>query len=154
MGLGLPRNQSFLNRPPSGIWFNQQVGGTIQFSEPQRFRNSMFSATPGIYVALVPDVNGAPRKFRALYFGQAENANERVSTSHERYWDWVRAAGGAQNLFMAFHWMPRSTEEQRCAVEDELIAFYKPQCNKTANRSNPTLASFAGLPKPPRSFYL
>jgi hypothetical protein len=131
----------------SGIGFCQRVGGTIAFGAPRRLINALLPRTACLYAILVPDQTAQPRKFRVIYFGQANNADSRVRPSHERYPDWVKAAGGGSNLFVAFHWMPSSTEQQRCAVEDELISYYNPKCNKTDARSNPSLAAFYGLPR-------
>ena len=130
---------------PDGIWFARNNGDTIRFSEPFNFPRDLFgsmyrslrdlSATPdpGVYVILVGDNSARPRPFRALYFGQSGNMNERVTSSHERYGDWCRAAGGADNLRVAYHWMFGSTQGERESIESGLIEYYRPECNVTFN---------------------
>ncbi|HXN23390.1 MAG TPA: hypothetical protein VOA41_11685 [Candidatus Dormibacteraeota bacterium] len=154
--MGLPRYPSILDYVapprPQGIAFYQRVAGLVHFDEPRELNGALPPPSSGLYAILVQDESCSPRKFRVLYFGQARNASARVGSSHERYGDWARAGNGAWNLFVAFHWMPGSTEQQRCAVEDELIAYYDPVCNKTLNRSNPLLAALYGMPAPPKRF--
>ena len=136
---------------PDGIWFNRNNGDTVRFSEPMAFPRACFGSMynslygisrdpdPGVYTILVADNSARPRPFRVLYFGQGGDMHERVTTSHERYQDWCRAAGGAENLRVAYHWMFGSTEGERVAIESGLIGYYRPQSNVTFN-------SFASSP--------
>jgi len=118
---------------PEGIRFNRPNGAIVEFSEPHRFSWSIVLPVAGIYVVLVPDENGKPRKFRELYFGQASNLSERPTKSHERYDDWVRAAGSAESLYVAYALMWGSEEIDRTEIESGLIAYYNPPCNDTYN---------------------
>jgi hypothetical protein len=113
---------------PSGIVF-----ADISFTEPARFS---FFLPPfisgGLYAILVPDAAAKPRPFRVIYFGESGELAKRVRPSHEKYPDWVREAGGAPTLFVSFHTMIGGQNE-RVALESELIAHYKPACNDIFN---------------------
>jgi hypothetical protein len=86
------------------------------------------SDDPGVYAVM------DTRSDRVLYFGQAKAMTERVTGSHEHYYDWCREAGGAANLRVKFYHMPNSTEPQRVALERSLIEYYNPPCNVQFNR--------------------
>jgi hypothetical protein len=113
---------------PSGIMFSNR-----RFTEPTLHRSAIRLGWPGIYAILVYDVRCSPRPYRVVYFGEAQDLHARVTTSHEKYVAWCSAAGGSANVYVAFHWMLSSTEEQRVAEEARLIREYCPQCNDTFN---------------------
>ena len=114
-------------RKPNGIIFDD-----ILFTEPTSFESFPPPFGGGLYVVLIPDLNGRPRTYRAIYFGQAGDLSERVCKSHERYRDWAKEAGGAHRLHVAFHTMTGG-ERVRVAVEERLIGMYKPACNDKSN---------------------
>lgn len=115
---------------PDGIWFYRDGGDKVKFMEPSRFSWGIPQpAWAGLYAILVADNTWKPRFFRPVYFGETENLAERPSTSHEHYDDWCKAAGGAGNLYVAYHWMMSSTKEERTAIESGLIKHYQPECN-------------------------
>ena len=102
--------------------------GERQFSEPRRFPELLIPPTQGIYAILVQDANYKPRPFRVIYFGESSNLGDRVCTTHEKYSDWTRSAGGTQ-LYMAYHWTTGMNDTQRRDAECVLINQYKPECN-------------------------
>jgi hypothetical protein len=61
-----------------------------------------------------------------------------VATSHEKYAEWLRVAGAADQLYVAYHLMS-GDEAQRTAFAESLIREYRPECNEVANDS-PALA--------------
>jgi hypothetical protein len=132
-GLGLAAYQ------PQGINFNSTLGKQF-FSEPTFFPGmlSPFSGG-GIYVILVSDLTWGPRLYRPIYFGETENFNQRVTTSHERYMDWCREAGLGP-LYVAQLGMWGSTKAARTMIEAALIDWYKPACNSAV----PNLFTLAG----------
>ena len=67
--------------------------------------------------------------YKLIYVGQSGNMSERSFTSHHKRNDWVSEAGGEDQLLIATHLMPDSTEDERLAVEQKLIKAYKPPCN-------------------------
>jgi hypothetical protein len=109
---------------PQGISFYRTNGAVVAFNEPHRFSWAMVLPVAGIYAILVQDDSCSPRKFRVLYFGQASNLSERPTTSHERYDDWVRAAGSAESLYVAYALMWGSEEKDRTEIESGLIEYY------------------------------
>lgn len=112
--------------PPAGITFGQTV-----FSEPAPF-GCWLPMSPGLYVVLAWDLTARPRPYRPLYFGMAKDLAERVTTSHEKYNEWVRC-GGITGISVAYHQMNASTEWQRANLEQSLISTYAPECNRTHN---------------------
>jgi len=113
---------------PDGIFFNN-----LRFSEPILFRWASPLAWSGLYAVLVFDPACSPRPYRVIYFGQGGDLSSRVTTAHEKYSAWYAAAGGHANLYVAFHWLPTSTESQRVSAESALVREYKPQCNVVFN---------------------
>ena len=105
-----------------GIWFYRNNGEKVRFSEPVQLPAHRYDLAfppipgPGLYAVLVPDNAASPRPFRVLYFGESEELDERVSSSHERYDDWCNAAKGAANVYVAYHWMTFSSKADRTAM--------------------------------------
>jgi hypothetical protein len=157
---------------PDGIWFERNNGDKVRFSEPMAFPLASFSSIyrnlyalgmtpdPGLYTVLVGDNSCRPRPFRVLYFGESGNMNERVTPEHEHYQDWSRAAGGAENLRVAYYFLFGSTKDERVSIESDLIKYYSPQCNVTFNpfASSPFSRSPVAVPlfgaPPKRTFPL
>jgi hypothetical protein len=113
------------------------------FTEPTRLSSALIPPVSGIYAILVPDAGCSPRQFRPVYFGESSNLNGRVSTSHEKYNDWVRAAAGSQ-LYLAHHATILMNDQQRRDAECELINHYRPECNDRIN-TPPLLKSLYGV---------
>jgi hypothetical protein len=97
------------------------------------FRWAVPRPSPGLYAVLVADSTWGPRNFRPLYFGKAGNLATRVVRSHEKYDEWCRAAGGAENLYVAYFSMLGSRDDERTTVESGLIRHYGPHCNGMFN---------------------
>ena len=115
---------------PSGIYFKDRL-----FSEPALFSFHLpVLFDSGLYAILVPDTNSSPRQFRVVYFGETGELSKRVTSSHEKYPDWVSEAGTASWLYVAFHAMI-GTQQARQAVESDLISHYQPACNIMFNDS-------------------
>jgi hypothetical protein len=112
--------------PPSGIKFGETV-----FSEPARF-GSWLPMSPGLYVILTRDLTAKPRPYRPIYFGMASDLADRVTTSHEKYDEWLRCSG-LTGIYVAHHNMSGSAEFQRANLERSLIRHYAPECNRTHN---------------------
>lgn len=116
------------NPKPEGITFND-----FKFSQPVQFRFCTPLRMAGVYAILKQ--NWAPTAyllpFEPVYFGETENFAERVTRSHEHYDDWVRAVGSEADIWVAFHWTIPGDRDARLAVEDSLIKYYDPCCNKS-----------------------
>ncbi|HEV8413028.1 MAG TPA: TIR domain-containing protein [Bryobacteraceae bacterium] len=119
----------------AGISFNSGLG-LKSFGEPLIFPGffSPLVGGAGIYVLLAADSTWQPRQYRPLYFGETENFSQRVSTSHEHYGDWKRAAGSSL-LYVAQLPMYGSTQQDRRLVEKALVDWYDPPVNKTCSYS-------------------
>jgi hypothetical protein len=116
---------------PSGIYFDRFGADSVHFSEPCKFPWYFTPlAVPAVYAILVANPF-SPNGFRVVYFGQTGDAETRPTKSHEHYDDWCRVGNGAENLFVAYHWMFGSTEEERTTVERSLVAYHHPEVNTT-----------------------
>jgi len=101
-----------------------------EFSEPKQIAKWEPPKTAGLYVILKPDLSNSPIPLKPIYFGQTSNFAERdLLKSHEIY-NCVKEAESEESVFIAIYIMRGSIEEERKAVEAELIAKYRPVCNK------------------------
>ena len=85
------------------------------------YYQQQFEDRSGLYVVMVNQ--------KVLYIGQAENINQRLMQSHEKYDCWIRHASG-QPLKYAVYYYDDSTEQQRLGLESQLIAQHRPPCNR------------------------
>jgi len=105
--------------------------GGVLFSEPVLISTWSPLYRAGLYAILVFDITISPKPYRVIYFGESSNLSERgFLTSHHKYSCWVREAGSSGNLYISVYLMPNSTADQRRAIEQKLIAMYKPICNQ------------------------
>jgi hypothetical protein len=86
--------------------------GNRWFNEPTPFSMILPGTTQGIYAILAFDARFRPRPFRVLYLGESKNLKERVTDQHEKFSDWVQAAGGVV-FFVSCHSTAGLTDEQR-----------------------------------------
>lgn len=134
--LGLAAPHQLVPRVPIAKKPSASKGMRFQggyFSEPASFASAWLPPSPGLYAILVIDGSWGPRPYRPLYFGKATALNTRVGSSHEKYSDWCRAAGGAAKLYVSYHLMVGTSDAQRASFERNLISHYSPQCNVTHN---------------------
>jgi len=104
--------------------------GEYEFIKPVRIAKWEPPKAPGLYVILKPDLSSSPIPLKPIYFGQTRNfAEQGLLKSHE-ICKWVKEAESKEGIFIAIYQMLGSTEEERKAMEAELIAKYKPVCNK------------------------
>ncbi len=68
-------------------------------------------------------------EYRIIYIGQSANLSERGFESKSAYASWLAEAGGLSNLYIAYHYMPSSVEEQRILITRNLIRLREPVCN-------------------------
>ena len=87
-------------------------------------------ARPVVFCILVPDERRAP-PFRPVYVGESPNLAERAfpGAQHGRA-SWLDIADYDQGVYVAAHWMPQSTLDERKALERELVRFCQPECNE------------------------
>ena len=101
------------------------------FSEPISLTIWQAPSVSGIYAILVPDSQARPKPFRVVYFGEAGNLSTRgIGRSHHKYNDWLQQGGTLlSNLYIAIYPTLNFTEQQRLALEAQLIRDYRPACN-------------------------
>jgi hypothetical protein len=104
------------------------------FTEPIALGTGLLPSSAGVYAILVSDPGWQPRPYRPIYFGEAVDLAARVVGSHEKHDEWRRAAGTGDQLYVAYHLMS-GCDEERTALEQGLIAEYRPECNEIANDS-------------------
>ena len=101
-----------------------------EFSKPMRISKWQPPKATGIYVILKPDLSISLIPLKPIYFGQTSNFAERdLLKSHEIY-NWVKEPKSDDGIFIAIYLMLGSTEEERKIMVAELIAKYRPVCNK------------------------
>ncbi len=104
--------------------------GGNQFTGPVPLSTWQPPALAGLYVILTFDGDVRPLPYRPLYFGETDNfATRRIGRSHEKFISWSLQAGGEANLYISIFIMPSSSAVQRRAIEQQLIAVYRPPCN-------------------------
>ena len=87
-------------------------------------------ARAGVFCIMVPDSRCVP-PFRPVYFGESSNLAERVfpGAQHGRA-SWLDIADYDLSIYVAAHWMPQSSLDERKAVERQLVQFCQPECNE------------------------
>ena len=127
---------SWIKRAQGGIWFSRNDGQPVRFSQARALPVDKYGdltailgwigvEDPGVYAILTGR--------RVLYFGESEAMTRRATSSHEHFVDWCREANGSENLQVAFYHMPRSSKQERMAVESALIKHRCPPCNEQFN---------------------
>jgi len=105
--------------------------GEYEFSEPVKITEWEPPESRGLYAILKPDLSSSPLPLKPIYFGQTKNFAERgFIKSHEKYPCWVKEVPEEKYISIAIYPMPGSTEEERTAIEAELIKEYDPVCNR------------------------
>lgn len=101
-----------------------------EFSKPTRIAKWEPPKVAGLYVILKHDLSSGPMPLMPIYFGQTRNfAEQGLLKSHE-ICNWTKEAESEDGVFIAIYIMLGSIEEERKTMEAELIAKYRPVCNK------------------------
>jgi hypothetical protein len=101
------------------------------FDGPHEIGAVTTPARAGVYCVMVGDTRFQPLPYRVVYVGQSSNLGEQVFPAlYEGRHGWSAIADYASPVYIAVCWMPRSTEEERQAVEREVIRCYHPECNE------------------------
>jgi len=104
--------------------------GRFKFTGPNSLRTWQPLKVAGVYAILALDKSLNP-PFNPIYFGESEDFSERgFLKSHHRFKCWIREAKSLENLFISTHIMPIQEEDERKAIEAELIKEYDPACNR------------------------
>jgi hypothetical protein len=109
---------------------------------PVRIENTFFTLEEGpfplsdwqppsraaVYGIVMKRANG---KNRIIYIGQSGNLSDRgFYRNHHAYPCWLHESGDLSNLYIAYHLMPDSSEEERTEIESDLIEKRDPVCNR------------------------
>lgn len=114
---------SDLSRTRAGLHFLDRY-----FTEPMAFGSGSLPSSAGVYAILMSDAAWQPRPYRPIYFGEAADLAG-VMASHEKYQEWLRIAGAADQLYVAYH-LTSSDETDRAALKESLIKEYRPACSE------------------------
>lgn len=115
---------SELSRTRTGLHFLDRY-----FTEPMAVGSGLLPASPGVYAILMSDAAWQPRPYRPIHFGEAADLAGMAVASHERYQEWLRTAGAADQLYIAYH-LTSGDETDRAALKESLIKEYRPACNE------------------------
>lgn len=102
--------------------------GDIEFEGPHPLLQWGPPYMAGIYAIMM--LSGEEKVYHALYISESERLSYRsFYRTHNRYNCWEKHAGSIQKLYIAFHRMPKSTQDDRKRIEQLLINHYNPPCN-------------------------
>lgn len=104
--------------------------GGIEFTGPHMLSFCPTGNSSGLYAIMIkPDPTNEPNTYTIIYFGETENFEERLTSSHHKYDCWNQRIGSDGEIYYGLHIMPNSTEEQRRELEGLLIEKHNPICN-------------------------
>lgn len=106
-----------------------QLGASV-FDGPFPISGWTPPARAAVFCIMVPDGRREP-PFRPVYVGESANLAERVfpGAQHGRA-SWLDIADYDQGVYVAAHWMPQSTLDERKALERRLVQSCQPECNE------------------------
>ena len=104
------------NKIPQGIKFLEHT-----FTEPTSFRLRVSPVSPGVYAILAADHSGEGTQYEVIYFGDCDDFSRQAARTHELYHDWLEAAGGLENLYVAYYSTPFRSEGERRAVKNSWL---------------------------------
>jgi hypothetical protein len=89
-------------------------------------------ARPAVFAILCkPEPDTKPEKYAVIYAGHADDLSaERFPFSHPRAPCWVRRAGSRFKVYICTYEVPGGNRPHREQITRELIAIYRPGCNK------------------------
>jgi hypothetical protein len=114
------------------------------FSSPAPYWSPAVPAGGGVYAIQVPNLMWGPMTVQPIYFGQTSNFFDRhYQNHHEAFARWTAYPGSLRGMFISFFAMPHANQREREFVEGKLISYYRPVCNRPAQRM--TLGGLLGL---------
>lgn len=112
---------------------------SISWGVKQRFKfepcGSLISwdppPTPAVFAVTYRRDPEKSKSHTVLYFGQAGDLSQEAPDLNRRLLDqWTNSGNDASELAVWLHKMPGSTSAQRSAVQEQLMAEYRPQGNR------------------------
>jgi len=106
--------------------------GGYKFKGPWTIESFCPPDLAGVYaVTFKRDPVNHPKRHKIVYFGQSENFAAECFPWHEANGaGWVEQLGGKADIFVFVYPMPHSVHSQRHKVEQDLIDWYDPDCNR------------------------
>ena len=102
--------------------------GDIEFEGPHPLLQWGPPYMAGIYAIMM--LSREEKVYHALYISESERLSYRsFYRTNNRFNCWEKHAGSIQKLYIAFHRMPKSTQDDRKRIEQFLINHYNPPCN-------------------------
>jgi hypothetical protein len=89
-------------------------------------------AVPAVYaIVFKPDPDTKPERYAVTYVGHSEDlSTEGFPFNHPRSASWVRRAGSRWTLYICTYEVPGGLRSHREQIARELMAVYRPSCNK------------------------
>jgi hypothetical protein len=87
---------------------------------------------PAVFAIMYkPEPDTKPDRYAVIYAGHSDDlATERFPFSHPRAHCWVRRAGSRFKVYICSYEVPGGNRSHREQITRELIAIYRPNCNK------------------------
>ncbi len=106
--------------------------GDYNFQGPYKLNTWEPPRKAGIYAIIhKTDPKNKPRSYTIDYFGESGDLSDRgFPWSHHRKSCFISRAGFKDNVYIATHFMPGSSEQDRQKVERALLKQYNPYCNR------------------------
>ena len=102
--------------------------GRYNFEGPYLLNSWNPPVKSAVYAVMHKNINN---QYAVDYVGESENLADRgFPWGHERSDCWIRQAGSKSNVFIALLFTPGYSDDQRKAVEQELIQQFNPACNR------------------------
>ena len=89
-------------------------------------------ARPAVFAIMYkPEPDAKPERYAVIYAGHSDDlATERFPFSHACAACWVRRAGSRWKVYICTYEVPGDSGSHREQITRELIAIYRPNCNK------------------------
>jgi len=104
--------------------------GGIQFTGPHNLDSCAMPNESGLYSIMIkPDPDNKPNTYTVVYFGESENFQDRLTSSHHKYDCWKKQVGSDNAIYFGLYVMSNSSEETRRELEAQLIQKIRTTCN-------------------------
>ena len=102
------------------------------FEGPRLLAGWTAPARPAVFAIMYkPEPDTKPEKYAVIYVGHADDLTAaRFPFSHPRAACWVRRAGSRFKVYICTYEVPGGNRPHREQIARELIAIYRPSCNK------------------------
>lgn len=103
----------------------------FQFNSAGQLTSWKPPAIPAVFAITYNQSASKPKSHTVLYFGQSRDLLSEAPDLNGRVIDAWKNAGEDENQLNVFiHAMPGSTSTERYRIQEQLIAEYRPKCNR------------------------